>query len=480
MKYSITEKSKKDDEKIVRISLSDDATPSYVSGSKKKRRRRESVKREWKFVILALVLILSIVIGTVARAYSATEYITYDDIKGFNDLSAVITDRFDQLIYEDGSVNNYKIYGNLIGQGGKIENSLINKHSDKLMSDDINPLLGYRSLETESRIMKTTLLSEESQQELADLFKKKNGCCFAYNYETGEVYTAFSLPQFNPNQQNTEYINRCLNSVYIPGSTMKIITSILAVAEGKENKKYKCEGSYTLSSGKVIDCTGYHGKISFTEAIGKSCNCYFAQLIMSLDLDESLELLNQLGFSVNNKKLPTVKMDELSRKNSAVEMTNLSSFNNIWGLIGQGKSRVNPIHMAQVAAAVVNGGKAAEPHFITSITNPNKTKPEEQIIHTATTKYTEFMSPELAEDTAEYWKKAVDNHYDLKGMSDRITYAKTGTAQVEINGRLRENKLLLGVIESSKTAFYIVVENSSSAPQIFSIANKLSELLPTN
>ena len=62
-------------------------------------------------------------------------------------------------------------------------------------------------------------------------------------------------------------------------------------------------------------------------------------------------------------------------------------------------------------------------------------------------------------------------------MSRNIDYAKTGTAQ---QGNGKEDKLLMGVIEDSKTAFFIVIEDAGSNIAPMTIANKLATLLPSN
>ncbi len=462
----------------------EERTSVTLSESKKPQRKavqapkkHTHIKRERKFAVLALLLVVSILLGTAVRAALATPYITYKDIVDFTGVTCVLTDRFDQPIYENGAVTNYKAFGNLIGHEDRIHNALLYRHAELLMPDGVNPLLGYTSLETAPRVMHTTLLSEESQQEIVKLFGGKSGCCFSYNYETGEVYTALSFPAYDPASENPTYINRCFNSVYIPGSTMKIVTAALAIDQGKNvgKLKYVCEGTVKLSDGKEIKCAGVHGRLDFASAIGKSCNSYFAQLIAELNLEKALDTLAEMGFSVNGTAAPSETVDGLSKENSSTNVTNTSSFKNIWGLIGQGHTQVNPIDMARIAAAVVNGGEAAQPYVVSAVVNPNK---GDKVIYEATPQKVSLLSSKTADKTAEFWKKGVDaNYYTYQGMSDRIDYAKTGTAE---QGDGTEDKLLVGVIEASKTAFYIVVENNTGSPTPMMIANKLAELLPTN
>lgn len=451
-----------------------EVTPQPIPDTAAHRKSR-TIRHERLFIVLALLLVMSVFTGTVVRVFVAASDVTYRDITDFTGISGVITDRFDQPIYEDGTVTRYDLFGNLIGYEDHIHNSLLYRHGDLLATDQVNAFQGYRALETQPRIMKTTLLSAESHAELAALYEDRSGCCFAYNYETGEVYTALSLPIYDPALEEPSYINRCFDSVYIPGSTMKVVTAVLAVDQGidPDDVFFTCEGYLELSEEDVIQCNAVHGTIGFSDAIGQSCNCFYAQLIACLDLDKALETLGNLGFSVNGSDVENTMVDGLIAENSSTNITNTASFKNIWGLIGQGHSEVNAVTMARIAAAVVNGGKAATPYLLSSVINPNR---NDRVIHKATTETDTLMSAQTADTTAALWKEGVDNvYYSIRGLSERIDYAKTGTAE---QGDDIEYKLLVGVVESAKTAFYIVVEDADDITLHITIANKLAALLP--
>ncbi len=438
--------------------------------------RRSPFGREWPFIILAAVLVISVFCGMFARVMIAADELSEADAIVMTGVTGRIEDRFGQPIYRDGEVSDYKVFGNLIGYKDRIHNSLVYRYSDLLTSAKINPILGLSSMEAESRVMHTTLLSEESQKELAKFFDTKSGCCFAYNYETGEVYTALSLPAYEPDAAGTTYINRCFDSTYIPGSTMKVVTAALAVDQGKNVTWtfYSCKGSYTLSNGDKINCTGTHGWLDFAGAIGRSCNCYFAQLIEDLNLDQALETLEELGFSVNKEEGKKGALDRLIKAGSTANITNTVSFKNVWGLIGQGHTEVNAVDMAMIAAAVVNGGETATPYIVSSVVNPNR---EDEVLYQAEPETKKLLEKKTADKTARFWEWAVDRYYyDNKDLNSRISHAKTGTAE---QGDGNVDNLLMGVIESSKTAFYIVVEDGRYSNLPVTIANKLAELLPS-
>ena len=443
--------------------------------------RRKEKNQGLLFTLLSCIMILSVLAATI-RIGIASKELTPTEIIRFADIYGEITDRFDQTIYEDGEVINYDIYGNIVGYGNNIHNSLVYKFSDKLKPGNINFITGYRKIEEKPRVMKTTLLSEGSLQEIAAMFGSDSGCCFAYNYETGEVYTALSFPAYNPYKSNPSFINRCYNGIYIPGSTMKVITTIIAVEQDINLKKvkYECDSVYELPNGKEISCVYgiSHGNVDFAKGIGESCNGYFVNLASQFNIDEALETLKILGFKVNGKVETKINSNDLSISTSSVKITDLSSFSGAWSFAGQGDDQVNPVHMAMIAGAIANGGKAAEPYIVKSVYNPNKDK---LVYQAKDAEMTKFMSAKTANTVAKLWKSGVEDYYynTYKNISEKVTYAKTGTAQYDDNGEKYTNKLLMGTIEESKTAFYIVVEHNSDLEPI-QVANKLVDILPKN
>ena len=443
--------------------------------------RRKEKNQGLLFTLLSCIMILSVLAATI-RIGIASKELTPTEIIRFADIYGEITDRFDQTIYEDGEVINYDIYGNIVGYGNNIHNSLVYKFSDKLKPGNINFITGYRKIEEKPRVMKTTLLSEGSLQEIAAMFGSDSGCCFAYNYETGEVYTALSFPAYNPYKSNPSFINRCYNGIYIPGSTMKVITTIIAVEQDINLKKvkYECDSVYELPNGKEISCVYgiSHGNVDFAKGIGESCNGYFVNLASQFNIDEALETLKMLGIKVNGKVETKINSNDLSISTSSVKITDLSSFSGAWSFAGQGDDQVNPVHMAMIAGAIANGGKAAEPYIVKSVYNPNKDK---LVYQAKDAEMTKFMSAKTANTVAKLWKSGVEDYYynTYKNISEKVTYAKTGTAQYDDNGEKYTNKLLMGTIEESKTAFYIVVEHNSDLEPI-QVANKLVDILPKN
>ncbi|MEE0945820.1 MAG: penicillin-binding transpeptidase domain-containing protein [Acutalibacteraceae bacterium] len=423
--------------------------------------------------LLSFILVLSIPVAVI-RIMIADNHLSHKSIQKMSGIYGTVTDRFDQTLY-DGQNKNEKLFGNIIYGGNMMENVITVKYRDLLTPGKVSYLLGYRTVEEQSRVLKTSLLSEESTKQLTNLFGNKKGCCFAYNYKTGEVYTAISLPGYS-STSDASYINRCFSSVYIPGSTMKFVTSLIAIEQNIDLNKitFTCSGSLTLPDGNTVTCPGSHGKQSFNQGLANSCNCFFAHIIMKLDVEKAINTLKNMGFAVNQDTVQNGKIDRLSKETSRLNMTNTATFKNVWNLIGQGSSQVNPVDMAVLAGAVANGGKAASPYIVQSIVNPNK---KNRTIYEASIKQNTYLPEKTAEKMQKHWGKAVEIGYYPAGYSKSITYAKTGTAETDSKGS--KNKTLVGVIEESNTAFYIVVEDWHSGDMLpATIANTLVSVLP--
>lgn len=94
---------------------------------------------------------------------------------------------------------------------------------------------------------------------------------------------------------------------------MEIVTALCVAEQDRSliNLVHNCTGSLTLPDGNVINCAAIHGKVGFSDAIGKSCNGYFALPAQSLDPDETADTLSGMGFTVNSTDSPRLKSSEL-------------------------------------------------------------------------------------------------------------------------------------------------------------------------
>ena len=435
--------------------------------------RSEKNKR---YLIMFLVFLLILLAPlSYLRVLASSGKLWQVDLDDAYSGSHIIMDREGNELY-NGACQAPDVVGNLVGNEEYIDNAIYNRYRDDMTVGGFNPLVGRSSLK--GTTLKTTLMSLPDQQEIKELYGDHRGACFAYNYVTGDVYIAMSLPSgLGAGVQEGGMFNGCLNGSYIPASTMKVLTVICALAQNQNLAKfeYTCRQEYALPDGNVVICHGYHGKLGLSDALGVSCNCYMAALIRQLDLNKAEQTLARLG--ILNDGVEAVDdenrgvMDKLNYEPGRTNVTTVDKFQSVWGMIGQGDTRANPVYMALTAAAVANGGTVAQPWIMQSIAECGT----DEVYKAPKAGTLEMIDSDTARIMKMIWELAMRDHYldGKKPLSDAITLAKTGTGEEEwgINDRL-----LLGVMEKYHTAFFIIVEDSEDNNNlVFEVANQLAE-----
>ncbi len=136
--------------------------------------------------------------------------------------------------------------------------------------------------------------------------------------QTGEVLALYSAPSFDPNHfiggVSSEYYdslrtdprkplyNKALQGTYPPGSTWKLATSVIALENNavtfNDHMQQPCKGYYYFGNRawKCWDKNG-HGSLNLAGAIAKSCDVYFYQLGLKLQVARLVAGGVNLGFA---------------------------------------------------------------------------------------------------------------------------------------------------------------------------------------
>jgi len=425
---------------------------------------------------MALLLLLAVPACQV-RLWLASGQLRSRDIASYTGVESTVTARNGEVLSGSGAAaGSDALLGNLLGNGTRInENTLLLQYGE-LMIPDLHRF-PCKAPTAGGRQMVTTLLPAEDQQALADAFGEYHGCIYAYNYVTGEILTMLSLPcassVSDPDdpQVNQEgwLINRCLRSEYIPGSTMKVVTTLCAILQdqGLMELTYRCEGKRTLSDGTKVTCAGgaVHGEVGLAKALGKSCNCYFSYLTEQLDPKRARESLARLGFTLEGDP-PRTSIGRLLCRTSSTAITTWEDGQSVWAMVGQGASQINVVEMTRIAAAAANFGKAARPRLVECIRDAEGT-----CVLLEEEEWDQLLPRETAILMEGVWGEATRTYYTER-TSPLITHAKTGTAQ---QGGSVQNRLLLGAMQGHEVAFMIVVEGLAGGDnRLFDIANTLA------
>jgi penicillin-binding protein 2 len=295
-------------------------------------------------------------------------------------------------------------------------------------------------------------LDRQLQETAYEALKGKQGTIVALDVRNGAILVLASTPAFDPNafargikaeewsglikDQLRPLSNRAIQGQYPPGSTFKIIMSIAGLEEGvvQPDSFIQDPGFYTFGNRSFRDWKkGGHGAVNLHKAIVESCDTYFYQLGPKLGVDRiakwarAFGLGEKTGVVLDDEKGGTIPDTEWKRKR----------FRQPWFpgetvsvAIGQGYVTVTPLQLANMMAAVANGGKLYRPYLVNKVESVDGATVREygpELIRTI----------ELKPDTLKRVHEALADVVNGAGgtggaaRSQLLTIAgKTGTAQV--------------------------------------------------
>lgn len=130
----------------------------------------------------------------------------------------------------------------------------------------------------------------------------KGGMCIVMNPHNGKVLAMASEPSFNPNLPSqyslAERKNRCISTVYEPGSTFKVVTAAVALQEDYFNENDSLDGNngiYKIYNQVIRDHAPYQ-MLTFTQALSVSSNVCFARVANVFGNDLFYQYSRDFGF----------------------------------------------------------------------------------------------------------------------------------------------------------------------------------------
>lgn len=350
---------------------------------------------------------------------------------------------------------------------------------------------------------------------ISHLYDGKKGAAIVLDIYGNEPLALFSAPAYDLNEfipfiniskwneliadTKKPLTNRCIEGLYSPGSTFKIIMAYAALASKKISPEHKfyCKGEYYFGPLKFHCWQEYgHGYINLKNALIQSCDIYFYNLGQVLGIDlismyaKSLGLGEKTGIDLLNEKSGIFPSKEWKRKYLKLPWypgeTIITS-------IGQGYISITPLQMAVSLSAIFNGGKIYEPKLTkaykheNSVIDVNRVVKKELIIEGNIKKFIlEAMDGVVNSDFGTGYRARVRG-FNIGG--------KTGTAQVvkldktkdlkedEIPEEYRDHSWFVSVfpIESPRFVSVVLVENGgaggrAAASITGAIANKMQDL----
>ncbi|HTN71284.1 MAG TPA: penicillin-binding protein 2 [Methylomirabilota bacterium] len=232
-------------------------------------------------------------------------------------------------------------------------------------------------------------LDRELQETAFEALNGKEGTIVALDVQNGAILAMVSTPAFDPNvfargikaeewrgliqDRLRPLSNRAIQGQYPPGSTFKIIMAIAGLEEGVLQPEARIfdPGYYNFGNRAFRDWKkGGHGYVDLHRAIVESCDVYFYQLGPRIGIDRiakwarAFGLGEKSGLGLDDERSGLVPDSEWKRKKYRQpwypgETVSIG--------IGQGYLTVTPLQLANMMAAIANGGTLYRPRLVAKV-----------------------------------------------------------------------------------------------------------------
>ncbi|MGQ0558768.1 MAG: penicillin-binding protein 2 [Sphingosinicella sp.] len=210
----------------------------------------------------------------------------------------------------------------------------------------------------------------------------ESGACVVMDCRSGDLLAFASMPAYDPNSfsdgighsewrmfrsdERRPLLNKVLNALYPPGSTIKPAVAMALLEAGIDpEERIVCGGGYQLGN-RFFRCLGRHGPMNLHTAIARSCNTYFYAMGRRIGFDRIAPVARALGLGerfdlpVVSQSFGTVPDSAWKRRKYEAnpklymrpDWTDSDTLN---AAIGQGYVILNPLQLATMAACVASG-----------------------------------------------------------------------------------------------------------------------------
>ncbi len=404
----------------------------------------------------------------------------------------------------------------------------IGKHGTELYGEDI--LVGWsghervetnahgQKVRTLSQVLPTSgrniylTIDQDLQRFAYDIIGDEKGALVALEPATGRVLAMVSKPSYDPNDfavfsepgkalelldaKDSPLINRTIQGMYAPGSTIKPFMSLAGFDHALENFKVTCPGYYQLPGVEhKYRCWKEegHGVTDYKKAMAESCDVFFYALAYKLGIDRIQSVLSQFGFGDRTEVgLRNEKPGILPSRQWKREVLNEPWYHGETLITGIGQSyiSVTMMQLAHATSIIANRGQRYRPQLIYKVVDTNIG--EETV-----------FAPVLVGNVdlrKRHFEKVIDDMVEVVhgergtaraiGRDAKYTIAgKTGTVQVIGRAqdedwdetKIAKKHLPHGVfmsfapVDDPQVVVAVIVENSISGSNVAPIARKVMD-----
>jgi penicillin-binding protein 2 len=230
-------------------------------------------------------------------------------------------------------------------------------------------------------------------------------------------------------------MNRVIQGQYAPGSVFKIVIAVAALEEAviTPATTYYCPGYLSIYN-TVFRCnkaTG-HGVVDIHKALTQSCNVFFYQVGVKLEIQRIATYARRLGLGTPTgidlpHEAPGLIPDGAWKQRTQKQPWYPGETVSV--AIGQGQVTVTPLQMARLIATIANGGKLVRPHLVRTPVDGSGREPG-------------VLDLGLKASTIEVMRAGLYGVVNAPGtgwrarLPDVAVAGKTGTAQIVSHARL--------------------------------------------
>ena len=247
-------------------------------------------------------------------------------------------------------------------------------------------------------------LDRKLQQTAYEALQGKEGTIVVLDVHSGAILAMASTPAFDPNvfargikgdewralikDRLRPLSNRAIQGQYPPGSTFKVVMAIAGLEEEaiQPDTKIFDPGFFPFGNRNFRDWKKEgHGSVDLHKSLVESCDVYYYTLGTRLGIDKiakwsrAFGLGEKSGALLDDEKSGLVPDTEWKRKR----------FRQPWYpgetpsvAIGQGYLTVTPLQLANMMAAVANGGTLYRPRLVSRVESIEGQRVYEQVIRT--------------------------------------------------------------------------------------------------
>ena len=335
-------------------------------------------------------------------------------------------------------------FGTVVGRAGleaAFDDILRGKNGITITLSDKPEDILVQTEPTQGKDIHTTLdlkVQQASFQEISGHF----GTVVAMNPQNGQVLAMADGQSYDPNawvdqamdentyqekvKQNLAPLHAEYSSIFTPGSTQKLFTSLIGLKNGIINSGtyYQIYGEdwqpdTSWGGYKVHRVTPINGPINLTQALISSDNIFFSMVGLNIGAENLVQGLHALGYAQDvPSKVPIVK-SQITQKGTIDPEHQTAVADTSYG---QYQLLISPMQICMTYGLLANGGNIMEPHFLLDET------PKAWISQVTTPENIALLNDALRKAT-----------YITHPTAER-TYAaftgKTGTAEVGADGSI--------------------------------------------